>query len=238
MATKTPWTLLRGGTAEQQQGLQQLQRTHARARNGSTIMELGVAHLWLYQYQQAWEHFSETIKEFRMRGDAFYGMAGVAKWCLEEPSEAVSQWRAGLGANYARASGLGIRMPLLLFFASVLRPEISDRAVAKELMLEKVKDPRITTWPGPIAQLVLGQISDGDLQDQCRGNSQQDTRGGQRWLAEFYRSLIGPEQWTLSVFKEFARQLTDTHQPEWRDEDFLLSRIWNEEFFLARHAAI
>ncbi len=108
MENTTPWTLLRAGENEQRRGLLQIQAAHARERSGSTIRELGVAYLWLYQHQQAWEHFREAIEKFPQKGDAFYGMAGVAKWCLGKANEAVSEWRAGLDAKYARASGLGI----------------------------------------------------------------------------------------------------------------------------------
>ena len=127
-------------------------------------------------------------------------------------------------------------MPLLLFFASVVKPETFDEASARKLLLEKTKDLRIRNWPGPIAKLVLGQIGESEFQKHCRGTNDEETHDLQ-WLAEFYRSLMGLKQGTIPAFKDSMRKLTDTSQPEWQDEGVLLSRIWNEEYFLARHAA-
>ncbi len=236
MESTNPWALLRAGKAEQEQGLRLVQHAYAREPDASHSMELGVALLWLGHNAEAWEHFRSIIDKAPNSGDNDYGMAGVAKWCLGEPGEAASQWRAGLKAKYARASGLGVRMPLLLFFASVVRPDISGEVLAKKLMLEKTKDRRIKTWPGPIAKLVLGQIDEREFQNHCRGANRQDTRDRQ-WLAEFYRSLIRYNRGEPSLFKEAMRKLTDTSQPEWSNDAVLLGRIWGEEFFLARHEA-
>jgi len=230
-----PWTLLRAGTVEQEAGLRTVQQAYAGQPHPSHAMELGVALLWLRKYASAWEHFRATIDADPARsGDNDYGMAGVAKWCLGEPDEAVAHWRAGLAANYARASGLGVIMPLLLFFASVVKPETFDEGSARKLLLEKTKDLRIRNWPGPVARFVLAEID--ELQNYCRGVDEEETRDRQ-WLTEFYKSLIRRSHGTISGFKDSMHKLTDTSQPEWQDEAVLLSRIWNEEYFLARHAA-
>ena len=231
-----PWTLLRAGNAEQEAGLSIIQQSYAAQPHPSHAMELGVALLWLGRYTQAWEHFCSRIRIDPHSGDNDFGMAGVAKWCLGEPKDAVTEWRAGLKAKYARASGLGVRMPLLLFFASVIEPEAFDGDLAKELLAEKTKDLRIRNWPGPIAKFVLGQIDESELQKHCRGTNDEETRDRQ-WLVEFYRSLIGLKQGTIPAFKNSMRKLTDVNQSEWQDETVLLSRIWNEEYFLARHEA-
>ena len=236
MKNATPWTLVRAGKVEQRQGLQQLQIAHDRDRNASTIMELGVAYLWLYQYQQAWEHFREAIETFQIKGDGFYGMAGVAKWCLGQPGEAVSQWRAGLEAKYARASGLGVTMPLLLFFASVVKSDVSEQSSARKLLLQKANDARINYWPGPLVKLVLDQINQSEFQRHCRAESPKVARD-REWVTEFYKSVMCFEQVGKSTFQKSMGKLANTTQPEWQQEEVLLTRIWSEEFFLARHEA-
>jgi hypothetical protein len=235
MGNVNPWRLLRAGTeAEKEKGLLLLQQSYANEPDPSHAMELGVALLWLRKYASAWEHFRSIIDADSERsGDNDYGMAGVAKWCLGESEAAIVYWRAGLGAKYARTSGLGVTMPMLLFFASVIKPEVFSVDVARELMLEKTKDSRIRNWPGPIIQFILGQIDEEELQNHCRGMDEQETREGQL-LAEFYKNLVVYERGSASVFKESMRKLTDVNQPEWRDETVLVSRIWNEEYFLAR----
>jgi hypothetical protein len=236
MEKATPWTLLRAGEEEQQEGLQQIQSAYILERTPSRIKELGVAYLWLYRYQQAWDHFHKAIKEHHSTSSAFYGMAGLAKWCLGEPSEAISQWRSGLGAQYADTAGLGVKMRLLLFFASVVRPELLDNGSVRKLLLEVTTDRRIRYWPGPIAQYILGEINENEFQALCQVTNEPQTRNRQ-WVGEFYRGLrLG--QSAHSIFKESMRKLSDTDQPARWDEGTLVDRIWLEEYFLARHEAL
>lgn len=236
MENTNPWSLLRGTASEQEQGLRIVRQWHAQDPSESHIMELGVAYLWLRRYQSAWEHFHGVIQANPRSGDSDYGMAGVAKWCLGEPNEAVTLWRAGLKAKYARANGLGVRMPMLLFFASVVRPDTCERSSAEQLLLKKTKDIRIKTWPGPIAKMLLGQNNENDLQIQCKGNNDSDTRN-RHWLVDFYKIVLQHNQSNISVLKEAMRKLTDTSLPEWSDENIFLTRFWSEEFFLARYEA-
>jgi hypothetical protein len=221
-----PWPLLRGEKAEQERGLQLVQQAYNEQPYASEAMEFGVALLWLEKYNEAWDHFSSIIETSSRSGDNDYGMAGVAKWCLGKPEEAVLEWCAGLKAKYARASGLGIRMPLLLFFAAARHPKVFDKRKVEELIREKLGDIRIRNWPGPIARLLLGQISEAEFANHCRGikpdisvknpfvrNSPQETSNC-LWLAEFYRSVLSFQQGELSDFQSTMRKLSDTSQPE------------------------
>jgi hypothetical protein len=217
---------------------------------GSEAMTLGVALLWLGRYGETWEHFHSVIEKGIRVGDGYYGMAGVAKWCLGRPDQAVLEWRAGLKAKYARASGLNVIMPLLLFFAAIREPRVFDRKLAEKLLLETTKDIRIRNWPAPIARLVLDQISEAEFQNHCLGirpgdsgknpfarHNQQETSNC-LWLAEFYRSVLALEQGALSDFQDSMRKLSDTSQSEWQDEkNVFTARIWCEEFFLVRYEA-
>jgi len=127
----SPWPLLRAGKAEQEQGLRLVQQFYAGDPFfGSAIMTLGVALLWLGRYAEAWEHFHSVIATAPRVSDSYYGMAGVAKWCLGRSDEAVSEWRDGLKAEYAGASGINVGSPLLLFFAAVREPKVFDRKLA------------------------------------------------------------------------------------------------------------
>ena len=247
----SPWPLLRGGRDEQEQGLRLVQQAYTGDPFfGSAIMTLGVALLWLGRYAEAWEHFHSVIATAPRVSDSYYGMAGVAKWCLGRPDEAVSEWRAGLKAEYAGASGLNVGSPLLLFFAAVREPNVFDRKLAERLLLETTKDRRIKNWPAPIVRLVLDQISEAEFDNACRGiepgitdknpfvrHSPEQTSDC-LWLAEFYRSVLALERGALSEFQDSMRKISDTSQPEWQDERNVFTvRIWHEEFFLARYEA-
>ena len=73
--------------------------------DASSIMELGVAYLWLKDYAAAWHHFHSANHRQPLYAANFYGMAGVAKWCMNEPNDAVSQWAMGIRCKYADAAG-------------------------------------------------------------------------------------------------------------------------------------
>lgn len=236
MGKANPWMLLRAGKRDQERGLKLVQQAYLTTPEASESMQLGVAYLWTHRFEVAYEHFQEEIRANRIKGDHLYGMAGVAKWCLDEPDEAIAQWRAGLKAPYTR-DGHGVIMPLLLYFGSVLNPAVFEINLAKRLLLDKTRDSRVKHWPGPIAQFILGQITDSELSDQSGGNSDSETRG-LLWEASFYKAVLTYQNdGKFSQFKGEMSNLTDMSQPDWINEDFFLSAVWREEFFLARYEA-
>lgn len=141
------WPLLRAGKAEQERGLQLAQLAYAEGPYPSQSMELGVALLWLGKYAEAWAHFRSRIDSNSNGGDNDYGMAGTAKWCLGKPDEAVLEWRAGLKAKYARASGLGVVMPMLLFLRRFRNPQLLREILSKSCFLRKLRTFGSTTGP-------------------------------------------------------------------------------------------
>ncbi len=239
MDENTAWSLLRGTPLEQERGLNLVQMAYSQRASPSHAMELGVAYLWLGKFQPAWAHFRHALEILPTKNEIFYGMAGVAKWCLGNPNEAVSEWQTGLEAKYARAGGLNIRIPLLLYFASVIRPDVFERTVAKELMQRKIEDRRASNWPGPIASWLLGQMAEEELGNRYKVKDPTIVKAvreaaGQQWLAEFYGAVSRYEPSKRSDFRASMLRLTDLSQPEWMDQNYFLSRLWCEEFFLAR----
>jgi tetratricopeptide (TPR) repeat protein len=235
MEITKPWQLLRGAKADQEAGLTLIRQAYIEEPTSSRTMELGIGLLWTAQYDSAGEHFEEAIaRERRHAGDGYFGFAGVARWCLGNYADAVSKWNQGLKAKYARAGGLGVKMPLLLFFASVIHPNLYDNAAAIQLIREKATDTRIHCWPGPIAQWILEQITEGELLNCCQGRHERDLRDN-LWKFQFYKSLIKFGECGPTVFKEAMHKWSDSSQLEWQNEHFLLRRIWCEEFFLARY---
>jgi hypothetical protein len=237
MRTYDHWDRLRSGRPKQvKQALRQLEQEHAQEPHASNIMELGVAYMWVRSYDAASKHFRLAIDRHPTSVTDFHGMAGAAKWCLGEFDEAVRQWVAGLKADFADTAGLGVQLPLLLFTASVLKPETFERIAAETILAERAEDPRITEWPGPVASWLLTQISDSEFRNRCTGDDEPDTLD-RHWLAEFYRGVLLYGEGKSSDFKATMRKLTDTARPQWSDETFFLARMWSEEFFLARREA-
>lgn len=230
-----PWSLLRSG--ERNQAIEQLQKEFRTKPDASHAMELGVAYLWLKDYDAAWHHFHQVRQTHARSHARFYGMAGVAKWCLGEQTEAIGEWRAGLKSQYADGAG-GVTLPLLLFVATIVNSDLFERSEAERLLTLRAEDPRVRNWPGPIAEFVLGRIDEESLQNRCMVRDESDSLL-RLWLMEFYVGVLALDRGDQAKFQAMIRR-TGTAV----DDDFdslkkhFLAKLWHEEFFIARHAAV
>jgi hypothetical protein len=234
MKADDPWEQLKKGEAKE--GIKQFEANYETEPSASSIMELGVAYMWIRQYAAAWELFSKSIEEYPKSISDFYGMAGTAKWCLNDVSASIHHWIDGLGSQFADTNGLGMHLPLLLFVASVMHPGSHDTYSAEKLLRQKTKDRRVGDWPGPIAQWVLGEIGDPELRAQCLDQDIVEVHD-KEWLSEFYQAVRTYDRTKRRTFNLTMRKLSDTTRPEWADDDFFLARMRSEEFFIARHEA-
>jgi hypothetical protein len=233
---KSTWSLLRSGKTDE--GLQRIEIVSRQEPNPSHTMALGVACLWAKSYEQAWNHFDGILEKYpKSASSNYYAMAGTAKWCLGEHSRAAKCWSEGLNARYADAGGLGLRLPLILFFGSTLQPVLIAKDIWQSPLLKKIEDSRVDRWPGPIAKWLLGEFNDHQLEDSCKGDDELETQN-HLWEVAFYKAVRQHHDGRVSRLAESMRSLSDTSQPVWSDHDFFLARVWNVEFFLARHEAI
>jgi len=210
-----------------------MRREYGKKETASHIMTLGVAYLLLRKYAEAFEHFENATETYRMAGDRFFGMAGVAKWCVGETDEAVEQWQAGLRAKYADGAG-GIGLPMILFTTSIMKPSAFPRADAVAILEKKARDPRVSNWPGPLGQFLLGQIDRDALADGLMGVNENDT-AVRHWQARFYYGVAELERGNRRGFTETLRDCVEAAVDETKPERFFTSCLWHEEFFIARH---
>ncbi len=230
----TAWLMFKADQGHEEQLLRSCEEQYsADPVDGFRQVNLGTAYLWLRRYERAAEHYEAILKVAPAAGDDIFGMAGVAKWCLGEKKEAVALWNRGRRAKYSRG-GLTVAMPLLMLFASILDPESYDKAAAENLLREVVKNPLIRYWPGPIARMIVGEISETELSKELRGYNEADSRG-REWDLKFYRSLLDIGESRSLRFKHAMREPTDLQRPEWQDERYFSKRVRHEELFLARH---
>lgn len=202
-------------------------------------MELGVALLWSGDFEGAWDHYHSIALAQPRHMSVIYEMAGVAKWCLERPSDAVREWKDGLRCEYLDAAG-GVREPLLLYAASCLRPGICDQREARRLLTTRANNPLVhqyRNWPGPIAEFVLGRIDEARLRLECQGTNEGDTRSC-HLLADFYVSLVEYTNGNTSAFETECRKAAAV---DWgtfdSDNDLFFTLAWKPEFHIARHEA-
>ena len=223
------WELLRKG--EKRQGVDVLLEKYNEKPSTSHTMSLGVAYLWIEDYESAWTHFQHAIATQRWTSDSYYGMAGTAKWCSNEPEAAMECWKSGLDCDYGDAGGASVGNRLLLFVASVLRKDARAEKEAIALLKAKKDDPRISTWPGPLVLLALGK-KNVDL-----GMERAKRPQARLAVLRFYESLLslGKSKLTPDEFIKEMGEVADTSQPQWLDEKAFTSLLWNEEFFIARH---
>ena len=86
-----PWELLRAG--KEGEGLFQLQGRYGAEPTTAHAMELGVAQMWLGDYDAAFETFGAYNAEHPQHTSVTYAMAGVALWCVNRADDAVTTWR-------------------------------------------------------------------------------------------------------------------------------------------------
>ena len=116
-------------------------------------------------------------------------MAGAAAWCLGNEDLAVKYWRKGATPAFAVA-GANTRTALLLFAASILTPDGSSAERADNLLRKKVNHWRVRNWPGPIAQYIVGEISEEEVREKAvyRTGDPRD-RNPKSWQFSFYKLL-------------------------------------------------
>jgi hypothetical protein len=228
------WYLLRDGDTDK--GLTLLKKAYVQSATPSHIMELGVAYIWLNDYAAAVEHFGSMIRQFPHLMSSFYGMAGVAHWCIEEPAAAVEYWHEGLNAQYADAAGLGAHLPLLLFLASILEPETFSLSQAEKNLIGRAEDKRARIWPGTLIRFVLGMGSSIDTLALASVTSESESKH-RKWLVDFYTQILEfrDKRSASERLVKFMRIATNVLQPSFSDRRYFLLLIWSEEFFIARH---
>jgi tetratricopeptide (TPR) repeat protein len=206
----------------------------------SNYYSLGAAYMWAEDYRSALAHFDEQIRARLARnapGDAAFGMAGTAAWCLGEDEKALEYWRQGTNASYA-VGGANTRTALLLYAASLLKPGLFPTELAGKILSGKTTHWRIENWPGPIAQFVLGTLSEREAREKAfyRGNDLPGPNSNS-WQLEFYKQLMlvaSSVTGTILLRSEF-QNLIRIRGSEYLAGLKLFYFLRLEEFYLARH---
>lgn len=216
------------------EALRYLEDAYARDPSASEMMELGVAYLWVGSYGAASDHFITAVKEQPVVGDAFYAMAGAAAWCLGNPREAIARWTNGLSCGYTDWAG-GVTLPLLLFFASVVRSGVFSQREAKEILSRRLSSPLAETWPAGLAEFVLGRINLLEVRRKYECLSEGDELVCE-WWTQFYVGVLAFAHGNLPQYVERMQAAAKTC-----DDDFdsskgqFLGKLWHAEFFIARY---
>ncbi len=220
-----------------------LRERHMRKPTPGTSIALGAALMWVGEYVAAREHFQaslEKAKRLRMSSEEEYALLGTTEWCMNNYVAAIGYWQAGRTAPYA-ILGVCIHSPMLLFIASILRPELplNASAILDELR-EKLADPRTTMWPGTLGRFVAGLTSIEAVQSSWTGTREQNEKGmflHCRWETDFYGELMHLHEGRIELpgFKEAMVNLADPTSCATWEEDAFVQLLRFPEFYIARH---
>lgn len=232
MSVQSPWTLIR--TGDLTLGLRHLREIWESDPCTGNAIELGIAYLWAKDYAGALEHFEGEIANARWSKAVYFDLAGVAEWCLGAPKAAVDRWSAALNAQYGDSGGANVKPALLLFAAAALRPELSARTAAMELLKEKAADARSHYWPGPLSRFIAGSIDEPTLRKSAM-ERQTSWTDANNWLADFYKGLIDVVAGDRARLGPMLQSIVGSVERTDADDAFFRTSVRCEEFFLARH---
>jgi len=173
--------LLEGG--HRSEGLSLALANYRNAPVVGNVRSLGFAYLLQEEYSAAWKLCQEALRTQRWTSSIYFEIAGTAQWCLNDPAAAIESWKAGMGAQYGDAAG-GARVRLLLFVASVLRPDAISRNQARKLLEKKRSQKRIGSWPGQLVRLCLDELEIDFELEKAKSDLQH-----RKWEIAFYSIL-------------------------------------------------
>jgi hypothetical protein len=164
-------------------------------------------------------------------------MAGAAAWCLGDKKLAIKYWRNGTAAKYAVAGAI-TRTELLLYVASLLDPATLSVESAQQLLIKKASQWRVTNWPGPIAQLILGTASEQEVRQKTADREGDLAEPNpMSWQVDFYKLLMtaasaGKE---IRALESGLQNLVNVKGSEYLAGIKFFNFLRVEEFYLARH---
>jgi|HubBroStandDraft_6_1064221.scaffolds.fasta_scaffold22848_4 hypothetical protein len=206
----------------------------------SNYYSLGAVYMWSKDYRSALAHFDEQIQAalpLNVPADSTFGMAGAAAWCLGDKKLAIKYWRNGTAAKYAVA-GANTRTELLLYVASLLDPATLSVESAQQLLIKKASQWRVTNWPGPIAQLILGTASEQEVRQKTADREGDLAEPNpMSWQVDFYKLLMtaasaGKE---IRALESGLQNLVNVKGSEYLAGIKFFNFLRVEEFYLARH---
>ena len=226
------WDKLRSGEAELAlETMAEDCRDHP--KDLSKAIQLGVAYMWLYEWEYAVTHFSDFIANYSWSTDVMSKMLGTAKWCSGRQEEAVLEWRGGLNVDYADVSG-GITIPLHLHFAAA-NSDILSLDESERILREKFKIKDYIGYPALLALVALGDM---EVEEAILVAKKTDPNGVKthQWKISFWHGVSLLASGNSEDFLSIAKSVSD-HR--WEDYDkgktAFVKKLWSTEFFLARN---
>lgn len=234
------WELLQQGRSEE--AIQVTRDEYAKdIKNPSLAIRLGVGYLWLRDWESAWKHFCKFTEVYPSTTDFAFKYAGAAKWCAGDRAAAVAEWKQGIDVDYA-GMGDGITIPLHLYFAAAVDPDVMPIGVAVDLLQSRLQAKPQKGWPGYLAKILLGDITCESAVAQSKGDVSHLWGEERRQAEESAKQQIG-FWWGVKLLTAgdapgFLAAMRDYSELSWDDFDanreLLIEKLRSSEFLLAR----
>ena len=164
-------------------------------------------------------------------------MAGAAAWCLGQEALALKHWRNGAKAKRGIA-GANTRTPLLLYAASILKPDLFSTVDAEELLAKKLARRWITGWPDPIAEFIVGLTTEAQAWEKALDKKNPANCNWKSWQLQLFKMLKSASSSDSArnpaFQQELARHIAVDHSRYLEGSNFFYF-LRNEDFYLARH---
>jgi lipoprotein NlpI len=196
--------------------------------------DLGIAFLWIRDYQAAATFFDDVLEREPIRIVTPYILGGVAKWCMGDRLRAAESWRKGCDCDYSDAAG-GVEARLLILFNAILSRDPQALKDAERILSILAEEKQIQFWPGPIAEYCIGYISEEILLKRALDGTKLN-RQLQLWQANFYAGVVALRQGNNQRFHDLMKKTAIVSRRELASNwETLYDKLLGAEFFLARH---
>lgn len=199
--------------------------------SSSNLDARGFAYLYQNQLDKALADFEMAEKVSKQVNlgptDGYLQDVGIALWLKGKEQEAADVWHGLVQDHlagkieYSDRAG-GVESGNLLWFAACFEKFRHYQKPAEKLLKKKCKLKRIKYWPGPVAQYLLGNISEENLKVAARESGSRAER--HLCQASFY---IGAKALLNGDKRRFREAMAEVTSGE-------LSFI-EKEYYLARH---
>lgn len=243
--TYQPWTSLQRGDFTE--ALAIFRDRYFSKRGPGRKRGLGEALMWTGDYSASANHFRDAIARdanhqgYNASSEENFAFLGAAEWCSDDCEAAIEAWNSGIDAAYS-IGGCGTHCPLLLFLASILRPNLYPRENAEKTLFKRLNGRRAKGWPASEARFAVGLIDEETLEASWPVAPPLNVRllGPEaEWKKDFYKALrnLAAGNITIDDARQIWRSLSERSRYESGDAEEFYRIICIPEFFIAVHEA-
>jgi lipoprotein NlpI len=201
-----------------------------RGKSAPNYWNRGVAYLNLGQYDRAIADFKTANETDEDTSDAYLQSVGTVHWLAGRESDAARVWLDLVLAmergkiQYTDAAG-GVESACLLWFAAIRLEEDELLRQARRLLSKKARNKSSASWPGPVAEFLLGRVDDGELRQ--RVASVPILRERELCQAEFYIGVRALEVGDSAAAKKAFGAAARLHPAKLEHEYYLATHEFN-----------